>query len=176
MRSGFVIRCVTHAALLLVLAGCSLEREFLLHDSAQGVKPDETAQLLIDAANRAEIALRTFATLKSQLIETREIKERTAIVPPELALMRDIDWIGPVETLAATLADDAGYAFLASGRPPVRPVIVSLVADDARILDVLRDAGFQAGADALLIVDATQREVRLAWGPFPSSTDGAVQR
>ena len=84
-------------------------------------------------------------------------------VPAALRRAVTLDWIGPVETLAETLAQRAGYRFLAAGPMPVRPVMVSVRAAGTPLIEVLRDAGLQAGAAATLVVDAGNRTVRLDW-------------
>ena len=89
-----------------------------------------------------------------------------AVLPPELLRPVTIDWIGPVETLAETLARYAGYRFVTVGPRPVRPVIATVTAQAAPLIEVLRDTGLQAGSAATLVVNASDRTVRLDW-PAP---------
>ena len=42
------------------------------------------------------------------------------MVPAVLRHPVTLSWIGPVETLAETLATRAGYRFIAAGAPPAR--------------------------------------------------------
>lgn len=76
-----------------------------------------------------------------------------------------LDWIGPLETLAASLAERAGFAFVEAGQRPPAPLLVEITADAAPLILVLRDAGIQAGEAATLTVDAAAGEVRLDWSP-----------
>ena len=71
-----------------------------------------------------------------------------------------------VETLAETLARYAGYRFVPAGAPPARPVIATVTAQAAPLIEVLRDTGLQAGGAATLVVNANDRTVRLDW-PAP---------
>ncbi|MDE0409553.1 MAG: DotD/TraH family lipoprotein [Alphaproteobacteria bacterium] len=125
-------------------------------------RPDPAEQRLAEAASRAELALTTLAR-----IEVARTPPPSALsladVPPELRRPVTLDWIGPVETLAETLAQYAGYRFAMAGPSPVRPAMVAVWAEDVSLIEVLRDAGLQAGSAATLVVDAGRRTVRLDW-------------
>jgi len=84
-------------------------------------------------------------------------------LPPELRRPVTLDWIGPLETLAETLARHAGYRFATTGVPPVRPLMAAVTAEDTPLIEVLRDTGLQAGSAATLVVNARDRTVRLDW-------------
>ena len=84
-------------------------------------------------------------------------------MPQALQRPVTLDWIGPLEALAETLARHAGYRFVAAGSPPVRPLMVAVAAEETPVVEVLRDAGMQAGSGATLVVDASRRTVRLDW-------------
>ncbi len=136
-------------------------------ESVEG-RPDPAELRLAEAAERAEAALTMLARIQSA--ETPpppaglplDVPERSP-VPQALRRPVTIDWIGPVEALAETLAGHAGYRFVAAGPPPVRPVMVTVAARNAPLVEVLRDAGMQAGSAATLVVDASRRAVRLDW-------------
>ncbi|MDE0051769.1 MAG: DotD/TraH family lipoprotein [Rhodospirillales bacterium] len=133
-------------------------------------RPDPAEVRLAEAAERAEAALTTLARIESARIPSPgtwaegspRVPERSP-VPPELRRPVTLDWIGPVETLAETLARQAGYRFAMAGAPPVRPTMVVLREERTPLIEVLRDAGLQAGNAATLVVDAGRRTVRLDW-------------
>ena len=136
---------------------------------------------LAEAAERAEAALTTLARIRAA-----ESPPPAAGLPADVpgvcpgpghspvpqALQRPVtlDWIGPLEALAETLARQAGYRFVAAGPPPVRPLMVAVAAEETPLVEVLRDAGMQAGSAATLVVDASRRTVRLDW-PAPGSAE-----
>ena len=133
--------------------------------------PDAAETRLAEAAERAEAALTALARIGSA-----GTPSPPAAVPVDVpaALRRAVtlDWIGPVETLARTMAAYAGYRFSMAGAPPVRPVMVTITAEDTPLIEVLRDAGLQAGAAATLVVDAGRRTVRLDWtGERPGAAE-----
>lgn len=84
-------------------------------------------------------------------------------MPQALQRPVTVDWIGPLEALAETLARHAGYRFVTAGAPPVRPLMVAVSAEQTPVVEVLRDVGMQAGSGATLVVDASRRTVRLDW-------------
>ncbi len=146
------MRCVQAAALaLLALAGCDAVRETREAPGAE----DPAIARLVEAVSRAEAALGLLAAAA----EPAPAPPRA--VPPELMEEITIDWIGPLETAAARLARRAGYGFVEAGRPHPVPLMVTLQADAAPLVLVLRDAGLQAGDAARLTVDAQAREIRL---------------
>ena len=140
-----------------------------LDKAAPEAAPDRAETLLVEAAQRAEAALTMLARIRS---EERPQPPAPAPrdAPPELSRTATLDWIGPVETLAGTLAKRAGYRFMAAGPRPVRPVIVAIAARDRPLIDLLRDAGIQLGNRGTLTVDAERRAVRLDWA---APEDGA---
>jgi len=133
-------------------------------------RPDPAEVRLAEAASRAEAALTTLARIESARTPWPAAwaagsspVSGSSPVPPELRRPVTLDWIGPVETLAETLARYAGYRFAVAGTRPARPAMVDVGAEDVPLIEVLRDAGLQAGNAATLVVDAGRRTVRLDW-------------
>ena len=136
-------------------------------------RPDLAEVRLAEAAERAEAAL----TMLSRIRAAETLLPVAGLpleVPPALQRPVTIDWIGPVETLAERLAAYAGYRFRMAGLSPVRPTMVAIAAQDTPVIEVLRDAGLQAGDAATLTVDAEERSVRLDWTPLPSRPGAPV--
>ena len=166
------MRCRFRLAFCLaaLAAGCApLQPEADRETSVSEAASDRAETLLIAAAQRAEAALTTLARIRSD--EHGQAPAPVPYgVPPELSRTATLDWIGPVETLAETLAKRAGYRFMAAGPRPVRPAIVAVTARNRALIDLLRDAGIQLGAAGTLTVDAERRAVRLDWA---APEDGA---
>ena len=139
----------------------------------EDTQPDLAEARLVDAAVRAEAALTALARVRAA--ETLLPAAEVPLTVP-LALLRSmtLSWIGPLATLAETLAARSGYRFMAAGPAPVRPVMVAIEAEDTPLIEVLRDAGLQAGDAATLTVDAGLRTVRLDWtGERPGAAPGS---
>ena len=155
-------------ALLAVLQGCAFfERMEEKADESAHVE-DPAAILLSAAALEAQAALAALAQARAAENPT-EAQPPPRLVPEELLAEVTLDWIGPLETLAASLAERAGFAFVEAGRRPPVPLLVEITADAAPLILVLRDAGIQAAEAATLTVDAAAGEVRLDW----SANEGA---
>ena len=154
------------------LAGCSA---WVPEPSAVEVRagPDPVETLvpelrLIEAAERAERALASLARALHAPDRGTPWHSDSAMpaldsVPPPLKRPVTLDWAGPLEGLAQALAERAGYRFLTVGRPPARPLIVTVEAENRPLLAVLRDAGLRAGGAATLTVDAAAQTVLLDW-------------
>ena len=164
-RRGLSLLPVCLAAMFL--AGCdafhlNMGMEADAPPPIEDARPNLAETRLVEAAARAEAALTALARIRAA--ETpAPAAEAPLVVPAALRRPVTLDWIGPVETLAETLATRAGYRFVAAGAPPVRPLMVAIAAEDRTLIEVLRDAGIQAGAAATVTVDAERRTVRLDW-------------
>ena len=146
-------------AVALTLAGCEFFRS---PPPAPAAAPDPAELALVEAALRAEAALASLARAQAAGNPVGA-QPPPALVPDELKEPVTLDWIGPLEGLAARLAERAGWAFVEAGPSPVVPLIVEVSVEALPTVLVLRDAGVQAGSAALLTVDAARREVRLDW-------------
>ncbi len=174
MRSRGIVTLLGTAALAGLLAGplvgCVLRTPETPPAATVSSGPDPAEMLLVEAAERAERAL-------ASLARTLPVPDRASTMPAldsvPAALRRPVtlDWVGPIEGLARTLAERAGWRFLVAGRPPARPLIVAVEAEDRPLIAVLRDAGLRAGAAATLTVDAAAQAVLLDW-TAPSGTPG----
>ncbi len=76
-----------------------------------------------------------------------------------------IDWSGPIEPLVSRVANASGYKLKVLGREPSIPIMVTMLAHNTPLGDVLRDAGFQAGSRADIIVFPSRRVVELRYLP-----------
>ena len=164
-RRGFALLPVCLAGMLL--AGCdafhmNLGMETDAPPPIGHVRPDPAEMRLAEAAARAEAALTALARIRAAETAAPAV-ETPVVVPAVLRRPVTLSWIGPVETLTESLAARAGYRFIAAGTPPVRPLMVAIAAEDTPLIEVLRDAGIQAGAAATVTVDAGRRSVRLDW-------------
>lgn len=172
MRARSVIRLLCAAVLSGPLAGPLAGCVSLAPEPPAAVAPvraDPVEMRLVKAVERAERALASLArTVPAQDPESGLPDARS--VPAALRTPVTLDWTGPVEALADELARRAGYRFAEAGRPPARPLIVSVEADGEPLIAVLRDAGLRAGAAATLTVDAAGRTVLLDWTEQPALT------
>lgn len=147
-------------AAVLALSACG-EKPF----SPQIVaSPDKASMLLAQAADRASVALETLAAVEQS--RTPDIAVAPiADAPPELRRAMTVNWVGPVEPLAKTLADRAGYGFSTVGEAPPVDIVVSVDAENRPVIDILRSVGLQLGQRADLKVDGTRRIIEVHYVP-----------
>ncbi len=127
-------------------------------------EPDPVALRLSAAVDKASAALQTLASVE-QARNPGVNLQMPPSAPAELRRIVSVDWTGPIEPIARSLADRAGYQMQIHGdRPPV-PVVVSLVAREKSVVEVLRDIGLQAGQRADVVVDPDRRLVELNYAP-----------
>lgn len=160
-------------------AGCDIMRPAASSNGqarppSAAAAPDPAEVLLAEAAARAEAALTALAGMRAAELArpAGDVQRGSPVsgnspvptdVPPALRRPVTLDWIGPVETVAESLARYAGYRFSAAGAAPVRPVMVVVSAERTPVIEMLRDIGLQAGSAATLVVDAGSGTVRLDW-------------
>ncbi|MFN3826317.1 MAG: DotD/TraH family lipoprotein [Micavibrio sp.] len=163
-RSFRPFSAVTIMVCASVLGACSTGSPILKRTPQVVASPDKVSAQLAEAADRASIALETLAAVeqaRSPGIAVAPIED----APPELRRAITVNWVGPVDTIAKTLADRAGYAFNVIGQPPVTPVVVSIDVENKPVIDVLRNIGLQLGLRADIRVDGTRRVVEIHYAP-----------
>ncbi|MCL4678669.1 MAG: DotD/TraH family lipoprotein [Alphaproteobacteria bacterium] len=126
--------------------------------------PDKVTAMLAESADRASAALETLAAVERARTPATTLSPIDN-VPPELARAVTVNWVGPIEPIAKTLADRAGYGFLVLGNTPSTPVVVSLDVENRRVVDSLRDIGLQLGMRGDVRVDAKSRMVEIYYAP-----------
>jgi defect-in-organelle-trafficking protein DotD len=77
--------------------------------------------------------------------------------------LTSIDWSGPIEPLLQQIANAANYRLRILGTPPAIPVLVTVYANNAMLGDVLRNAGYQCGRRATVVVFADSRVIELRY-------------
>lgn len=74
-----------------------------------------------------------------------------------------IDWSGPVEPLVRKMADASHYSFRILGVPPSVPVLVSVMANNEALGDVLRNVGYQCGKRADILIFPSRQLIELRY-------------
>ncbi len=134
-------------------------------------EPDSVSLMLADAAGKASKALETLASVEQHRTPQAAVST-IPNAPAELRRGMTVQWVGPVEPLAAEIAKKTGYQFLMLGDKPAAPVVVSVDATNKQIIDVLRDIGLQMGKRADLKVDAVRRVIELQYAPTIGGKSG----
>lgn len=151
---------------VILLTGCSSDGPMTFSGGSPQIvaSPDKVSAMLADSADRASNALETLAAVE----RARTPAASTAPldnVPAELRRAITVNWVGPIEPIAKTLADRAGYGFIVIGSTPSTPAVVSLDSENGRVIDALRDIGLQLGMRGDLKVDARRKMVEIHYAP-----------
>ncbi len=150
---------------LVLTSGCSSSSTSFSGGSPQIVaSPDTVSSMLAESADRASSALEALASVEMARTPAASMSPVNN-VSTELRRTITVNWVGPIEPIAKTLADRAGYGFLVLGVEPAIPVVVSLDAENMRVVDVLRDIGLQLGMRGNVKVDARSRMVEIYYSP-----------
>lgn len=80
-----------------------------------------------------------------------------------MAGLSSIDWSGPIEPLVREIAKVTNYRVRVLGTEPAIPVLVTLYDKNMMIADILRDAGYQAGRRAAVVVFPESRVIELRY-------------
>ncbi|MDP9196353.1 MAG: DotD/TraH family lipoprotein [Pseudomonadota bacterium] len=158
-------------ALAGLLAGCATGSDpwSAMAQTARPVvaAPDVVNMRIAEATERTAKALDTLALVDQARtpVDTSYVVED---VPEELKQTVTVTWTGPIEGLAALLADVSGYSFASIGAPPPAPVIVSVEVTEQPVMSVLRSLGLQAGRTADISVNANERVIEVRYVPTPA--------
>lgn len=115
----------------------------------------------------------TATSISRSLAELAEIERAThpqailtSPVDPDMIGMgqlASIDWSGPIGPLVKKIAEASKYKLNVLGTPPAIPILVSITAKDTPLADVLRDANFQCGNRANIVVYSASRIIELRY-------------
>ena len=77
--------------------------------------------------------------------------------------LASVDWSGPIEPLVRQIAKLTGYRVMVLGTEPAIPVLVTLYDKNRMAADILRDAGFQAGRRAAVVIYPESRVIEIRY-------------
>lgn len=157
--------CIVLALILLGCLGC-------------GSKPQSTNKISIissdTGARNAEVKLALAADSVSQSLQQLaeiekathpQVKKQSPMDPQMIGMSQiaSIEWFGPVEPLVRRAAKIANYKVRVLGTTPAIPVLVSISAKDTPLADILRDANFQCGSKASIVVYPASKVIELRY-------------
>ena len=154
-------------ALLLVLAtqlvGCSTKSKIFV-DNSDNDRSQHTAEVKLTAA--ADSISKSLAELAE--IEKTSHPQTKLLSPVDpgmigMAMLASIDWSGPVQPFMKKIADASKYRLNILGNPPGIPILISISAKDTPLADVLRDANFQCGNKANIVVYPASKIIELRY-------------
>lgn len=155
-------KAILLTSLFFVLAGCTSPHAGVpAGDPTLG--PDPAEATLAEAAN----------SVSKSLISLDQMQQATTPLPPTyqapdpatygMSNLVTIDWNGPIEPLLTQIADATGYTVNILGKEPTLPIIVTVIAKNKPIGEVLRDAGYQCGDKADIVIFPNTKIIELRY-------------
>lgn len=160
-----MVRHIYSAVLLaavIALTGCAPGRPIFVKDPQVVASPDKVSMMLAQAADKSANALETLAAIEQRRTPAASIAP-IPNAPAELRRAITVNYIGPADQIAASLAHRAGYNFEVLGAAPSTPIVVSLDITNKPVIEALRSVGLQLGARADVHVDSERRVVELQY-------------
>lgn len=162
MLRGFLLPVL--AAVLTVLSGCSRSDEVPAGPEVSHIDILIAEAVEVSARSNRAVAEVEVAVAAPQRAAPGQTTPPGVVLPPEVEQLVTIDWQGRVEPMLEALAVRAGYAFRVTGRAPATPVLISVVASDEPLVDVLRKAGNLVHDVADVVLDPSLRRIELRYG------------
>jgi len=154
-KSLFAVVCV------LLLCGCANSQKIAVISNDSGARNAE--EKLANAAVSVSESLHQLAEIEQA---THPQAKLPAPPTPEsigMAQNASVEWTGPVGPLVQQIAKATDYKVRVLGTPPAIPVLVSISAKDTQLADILRDAGFQCGNKANIVVYPNKKTIELRY-------------
>jgi defect-in-organelle-trafficking protein DotD len=148
--------------LCLSLTGCTL-KEHNADSIPKSPTVDPAEEKLAEAADAVTQSLQSLA--ENQQATNPTPKQYTAPDPSDYGMssLTSMNWSGPIEPLVTQIAKASGYQLRVSGVSPAIPILVSINAKDIPLGQVLRDAGYQCGNRADIVVFPRSKVIELLY-------------
>lgn len=150
-------------AAIAILAGCAVPNNNV-SKPIPGVD-DRIAEAVETSANaNSAIAQVEVATAKPKRAGPGMTVPASVVLPDESVQPVTVDWQGPIEPFLHQMAGRAGYAFRTTGRKPVNPMMITLVAEEEPLFGVVRRAGAMAHGYADIGFNPTAKLIEIRYG------------
>lgn len=145
----------------LLLSGCSHNQKVAIISNDTGVRNAEAS--LVEAATSVSNSLKQLAEIERATHPQAQLPAPPAPGSIGMAQIASIEWNGPIGPLVEKIALASSYKVRTIGVTPAIPVLVSISAKDTPLADILRDAGFQCGEKANIVVYPERKTIELRY-------------
>ena len=149
-------------AMGMSLAGCTLPTQNA-NAIPKSPRVDPAEAKLAEAADSVSKSLQSLA--ENQQATNPKPKQYKEPDPADYGMsnLTSMNWSGPIEPLVTQIAKAAGYTLRVSGVQPAIPILVSINAKDIPLGQILRDAGYQCGDRADIVVFPRSKVIELLY-------------
>lgn len=144
------------------LAGCTLP-EHNADSIPKSPKVDPAEAKLAEAADSVSRSLQSLAENQQALYPKPKQYKEPDPADYGMSNLTSMNWSGPIEPLVEQIAKATGYSLRVSGVRPAIPVLVSINAKNVPLGQILRDAGYQCGDKADIVVFPRSKVIELLY-------------
>lgn len=120
-------------------------------------------QQLADAATSINNALLELASIQKAIYPAEKLPDLPDANKIGMGRYASIDWTGPIEPLVKNIAAVSNYKVRVLGKNPAIPIIVSVTAQNQPVAVILRNAAYQSGNRANIVVYPNSRVIELRY-------------
>jgi defect in organelle trafficking protein DotD len=151
---------VTAGCCSLLLSACATKPVVLPPEPP----PDHSAYVaLAEAAGSVSNTITQLGETEQAAYPPKSISTPPSPASYGMDMPTTIEWNGPIKPLVQQIANATNYKLKVLGNAPSIPVIVSVSAKNKPIGDILRDAGYQCGKKAQIVVFPTTKHIELRY-------------
>ena len=146
---------------LTQLSGCAHKAKTVASNSKSELHKAEVE--LATAANSVSKSLQELVEINRAAHPHAKLSQPLDPMAIGMGQLGSIDWNGPVAPLVKKIAEATGYKLKTLGTAPAIPILVSVNAKDTPLADILRDAEFQCGNRANIVVYPATKIIELRY-------------
>ncbi len=154
------MRFLMAAIACLLLAACT--NPFKMSQYEQSMH-QQTSIAMAESASSISQSLTGLGATEQAAYPPESVSEPPSPASYGMAMPASIDWNGPIQKLAQQVANATNYQLRVLGKAPSIPIIVSISAKNTPTGNILRDAGYQAGKRANIVVFPSTRTIELRY-------------
>jgi defect-in-organelle-trafficking protein DotD len=124
---------------------------------------DPAEEKLAEAADSVSKSLQSLAENQQALYPKPKQYREPDPSDYGMSNLTSMNWSGPIEPLVTQIAKATGYKLRVSGVSPAIPILVSINAKDIPLGQILRDAGYQCGDRADIVVFTRSKVIELLY-------------
>jgi len=151
----------------LLLAGCASNTPQKPVDPSLGLDPalgqDPAEAQLAEAATSVSKSLNSLDEIQQAVTPPPPHFQPPTPASYGMSNLVSIDWSGPIEPLVNQIAASAGYSVRVMGKEPAIPIMIYLSEKNQPLGEVLRNAGYQCGENADIIVFPKTKTIELRY-------------
>ena len=144
-----------------LLTGCASQPNLAIQSDDQDLRA--ATSKIANSAQSVSQSLQELAAIERATHPAAKVPNPMDPVAIGMDQILSIDWTGPVGLLVNKIAQISQYKVRVLGKNPAIPIIVSVMAKNIPLANILRDVNFQCGRRANIAVYAANRIIELRY-------------